>query len=209
MADTVKRIESKAFCSCESLQFVRLSRNLRFIGEEAFYNCYSLMSIFIPPSCIEIGNEAFMRCKKLIILNVPQHTQLGVHVILQTKLIGFYIKSGIVNEWIKNRHNNFPLHKLCCSEDPIFNENTIIPTKHECCRQDDLGWTPLIYLILNHTAEYGSVEQLVTIGGKESLLIEDKKGKNVLHHAISLGDKALFRLLVKIGGRELLDMLVS
>ena len=60
MADTVRRIEDWVFSWCSSLIFIKLSRNLEFIGTFAFSSC-SLTSIFIPPSCREIGVYAF--CK--------------------------------------------------------------------------------------------------------------------------------------------------
>ena len=54
MSEDVKRIEYGAFSSCRSLVFVKLSRNLEYIGELAFIYCLSLTSIFIPPSCTEM-----------------------------------------------------------------------------------------------------------------------------------------------------------
>ncbi|GFH52602.1 predicted protein [Chaetoceros tenuissimus] len=107
-----------------------------------------------------------------------------------------------VKAWIKNQHDNFPLHRLCCSEDPIFNQTTFIPTKEECFRKDDCGNIPLIYLIYNNTAEYDIMEEIVKIGGKDSLLIEDRTGLNALHRAWEVGDRAVIRLLVLISENE-------
>ncbi|GFH61653.1 hypothetical protein CTEN210_18129 [Chaetoceros tenuissimus] len=219
MADSVRRIEDMAFRGCESLSCVRLSSNLEYIGESAFEYCQSLTSIFIPPSCREIGNKAFNGCTMLIILIVPQQTHLGQNVIADTSLImnspfetdfnANYENTEEVNDWIIIRLNDLPLHRLCCSEDPTFDQNTIIPTREKCCIQDDCGFTPLIYLISNKTAEYDTIEQMVKIGGQDITFIEDKDGWNVLHWACALRDEAVMKLLVKIGGRQLVDTLES
>lgn len=50
-SDALVRIED-----CESLSFIRLSRNLNFIGHLAFCDCSSLTSIFILPSCTDVGD---------------------------------------------------------------------------------------------------------------------------------------------------------
>ncbi|GFH52545.1 hypothetical protein CTEN210_09021 [Chaetoceros tenuissimus] len=217
MADTVRRIEHQGFCFCRRLEFVRLSRNLKYIGSCTFKGCESLTSIFIPLSCREIGNEAFCGCSKLIILSVPQHTELGENVIGATALIrastfeineyGRYDTSlnENVNEWIKNRHVNFPLHKLCCSDDPTFNQTTIIPTKEDCLRKDEFGLIPLIYMIYNIDANYENIKQFIEIGGEESLLIEDKIGWNALHHACNSENEAVLIALVKACREDLID----
>ncbi|GFH57227.1 hypothetical protein CTEN210_13703 [Chaetoceros tenuissimus] len=77
MADTVRRIEHHAFYGCMGLTFVRLSRNLEFIGYKAFCKCRLLTSIFVPPSSREIDLKALASCEKLIIFHVPRHIQLG------------------------------------------------------------------------------------------------------------------------------------
>ena len=131
MADTVRRIEENAFKFCSSLVFVKLSRNLEYIGMYAFECCKSLTSIFIPPSCREIGYQAFDRCSELIILSVPQDTQLGNDIIQGTSLkraspfpFDVYMsrqRNNEVNAWIKNINRDsdaYSLHLLCCSYYP-------------------------------------------------------------------------------------------
>jgi len=99
MADTVKRIEDGAFSRCYSLEFVKLSKNLEYIGVEAFAYCKALTSIFIPPSCREICQYAFEKCQKLIILHVPEHTTLGFGVIADTALFKAFKTSPFANEF--------------------------------------------------------------------------------------------------------------
>ncbi|GFH50055.1 hypothetical protein CTEN210_06531 [Chaetoceros tenuissimus] len=113
MSDSVRRIEDWAFHNCWSLVFIKLSRNLDYIGIDSFEDCTSLPSIFIPPSCREMYYGSFQGCKKLIILHVPQHTRLGSKMIEDTALIraspfevlqngsyDFDINEN-VHEWIK------------------------------------------------------------------------------------------------------------
>ena len=87
MSDTVRRIDNCAFDCCYSLGYIKLSRNLEFIGSDVFYGCISLTSIFIPPSCREIGSVAFRYCKKLVIFGLPQNVELGTGVFQNTELI--------------------------------------------------------------------------------------------------------------------------
>ncbi|GFH62017.1 hypothetical protein CTEN210_18493 [Chaetoceros tenuissimus] len=131
MADTVKRIEHYVFFYCKSLSYVRLSRNLEYIGTSAFY-CCKFTSIFIPPSCRWIGYYAFNGCKKLIIFHVPQHTQLGGNVFANTELFnvspfeevntdGFYRNTKEANAWVRdvNVNEEYALHGACCSFNPL------------------------------------------------------------------------------------------
>ncbi|GFH44715.1 leucine-rich repeat domain-containing protein [Chaetoceros tenuissimus] len=166
--ESVRRIETLAFYDCTSLSYVRLSRNLEFIGLEAFFCCDSLPSIFIPPSCREIVECAFEHCLKLIIFSVSRHTELDDNVIAKTELIeaspfttdniGFYDNNDEVNEWIKNRHadNQFSLHRACSSYNPL---DVVIfdIVKREGLKafkkSDSVGVTPSQYLSENPFAE--------------------------------------------------------
>ncbi|GFH57100.1 predicted protein [Chaetoceros tenuissimus] len=56
----------------EYLEFVKLSRNIEFIGRKAFQWCESLLSLFIPSSCREVGPAVVDGCKKLSIFSFPQ-----------------------------------------------------------------------------------------------------------------------------------------
>ncbi|GFH57034.1 hypothetical protein CTEN210_13510 [Chaetoceros tenuissimus] len=124
MADAVKRMEKYAFYYCENLRFIRLSRNLEYIGDKAFSGCDSLRSIFIPLTCREIGEKAFWYCNKLIIFIVLRNTQLGENAINCTALGRArrrYEDLHKINvredddEWI---NNEFDLHRECASCNP-------------------------------------------------------------------------------------------
>ncbi|GFH61977.1 hypothetical protein CTEN210_18453 [Chaetoceros tenuissimus] len=172
MADTVERIESYALCVCKSLEFVKLSRNLEYIGEDAFGECESLTSIFIPLSCREILRDAFWNCKKLLIFHVPQHTELGRGVISHTALlkaspfsdrIPEYSPenqniSNEIHQWIKNINANqeFALHRACSAYDPLFDIIYQIVKRQglrSLSKANDIGITPLQYLEANPYAE--------------------------------------------------------
>ncbi|GFH58524.1 hypothetical protein CTEN210_15000 [Chaetoceros tenuissimus] len=168
MADTVKRIEERAFYCCRSLVYIQLSRNLEYIGAFAFRFCYSLTSIFIPPSCREIREYALADCKELIILSVPTHTQLDYNVIAATALIeassfptcrfGDYENEEEVHHWIKNRlqGDEYALHRACSSYNPL-EESIFGIVKTQGLKAfkepDSVGVTPSQYLSENPFAE--------------------------------------------------------
>lgn len=63
--DSVRIIESEAFCRCESLNDIKLSPGLTNIGRKAFSHCVSLKSVEIPGSVSDISVEAFCECTGL------------------------------------------------------------------------------------------------------------------------------------------------
>ncbi|GFH44367.1 leucine-rich repeat domain-containing protein [Chaetoceros tenuissimus] len=176
MADTVKRIEEKAFMDCTRLVFVKLSTNLEYIGLCAFACCCDLTSIFIPPSCREIVRYAFQMCERLIIFHVPQHTQLGDGMIEETALLEAspFADRGLayghedhpeysninneVKEWLKNINHaeEFALHRAFSSFNPL--EEIIYElVKHQGIssmkKPNGIGITPMQYLQENPFAE--------------------------------------------------------
>lgn len=168
MADTVKTIKERAFEFC-GIEFLKLSRNLEYIGRHAFYECKSfLASIFIPPSCREIGDKAFYMCSKLIIFSVPQHTQLGEDVIHLTALIeaspfekdknGGCGNNEDINNWIKNinRNEEYELHAACASFNPLENILLGVLTRQGLQafrKENSIRVTPMQYLEANPFAE--------------------------------------------------------
>ncbi|GFH58503.1 hypothetical protein CTEN210_14979 [Chaetoceros tenuissimus] len=132
-ANTVIRIENRAFHFCFDLVYIKLSINLEYIGEDVFGSC-DLSSVFLPPRCREVGRYAFDCNTNLAIVHVPQNVELGPRVFGNTKLIddssfadeeddyGDYIFADeeAVQEWIKNINNDdkYALHRACCSFSP-------------------------------------------------------------------------------------------
>ena len=150
MSDTVERIENGAFTGCGSLEYIKFSINLERIGREAFLSCRSLISVVIPPSCKEIGTSAFEDCHELIILSVPKDAQLGEYMIVNTALIiaspfeideyCFYENSEEVNDWIKNRLNEYRLHKVRTPDLYFYKES-------DWYQKDDCSLTPINYFV--------------------------------------------------------------
>ena len=174
MADTVKRIEWRAFEECWSLKFVKLSRNLEYIGGWAFYACYSLPSIFIPPSCTEIEDGAFCDCK-LLILGLPQNVQLGESAFENTALLeaspfetdarGDYENNNEeeVVQWIRsiNDEEAYTLHRACASYNPL-SEIVYALVKRQGIKamrmKNPIGITPSQYLAANTFADISEKE---------------------------------------------------
>ncbi|GFH61963.1 hypothetical protein CTEN210_18439 [Chaetoceros tenuissimus] len=157
MSDTVERIEKGAFTGCGSLEYIKFSRNLQRIEREAFLSCRSLTSVVIPPSCKEIGKSAFEDCHELIILSVPEDTQLGEYMIVNTALIiaspfetneyGRYENNEEVNNWIKYRLNEYPLHKVRTPDLYFYKDS-------DWYQKDDCSLTPIDYFIANFGTEH-------------------------------------------------------
>lgn len=53
LPDTVQKIESDAFTSCDKLYYIKMSKNLREIRQNAVSDCDSFTMIYLPPSCTE------------------------------------------------------------------------------------------------------------------------------------------------------------
>lgn len=70
MLDTITFVGPSAFTHCESLQYIKLSRNLKEIPYKMFESCTSLTEIVIPDQVKTIDVNAFNNCtglKKVII----------------------------------------------------------------------------------------------------------------------------------------------
>lgn len=65
LSDSVEVIREEAFTWCESLEYIKMSKNLVTIEPIAFWGCTSLKSIDIPSSVTSIGKDAFIYCEKL------------------------------------------------------------------------------------------------------------------------------------------------
>ena len=85
--DTVTEIQDYAFASNKSLSKVKLSSNLKVIGNNAFWNCPKLEQIDIPASLNKIGVYAFS-ATGLTSVTIPESntlTSLDQFVFFQSK----------------------------------------------------------------------------------------------------------------------------
>jgi len=125
--DSVTRIGYYAFYGCDSLRYIQLSRNLVYIGEWAFQDCKSLQAVFLPSTVTYIGALAFRYCASLRFFYVPETiAHIGNRVVDGCGRLLTTVKYKIntngettnnkkVNEWLKTRHNSFPLYIACYS----------------------------------------------------------------------------------------------
>lgn len=65
LSQNIRQLGDYAFAECELLKKVVIPEGLVTIGTAAFMNCTSLEEIVIPATCKEIGNSAFRGCKNL------------------------------------------------------------------------------------------------------------------------------------------------
>ncbi|GFH55063.1 hypothetical protein CTEN210_11539 [Chaetoceros tenuissimus] len=188
LADTVEVIESHAFEGCHLLVEIVWSRNLRVIGYYSFGGCKSIKSLVLPPLVSQVGISAFNECRgltsvflperlahvgpccfrfceKLIILQTSANTSFGYDFISGTRLLensSFEnCNQGEIESiklWLLDRHNDSPLHQICCSTDSSL-ERIIQVVKDEgsfasLVQIDSLGLTPLDYLDVNPFVDF-------------------------------------------------------
>ena len=183
LADTVEVIQSHAFEGCHLILDIVWSRNLRVIGYYSFGGCKSIKSLVLPPLLSQVGISAFNECRgltsvflperlahvgpccfrfceKLIILYASANTSFGYDFISGTRLLDSSAFESCnqgqiesIKSWLLDRHNDSPLHQICCSTDPSL-ERIIQVVKDEgsfasLVQMDSLGLTPLDYLDVN------------------------------------------------------------
>lgn len=70
--DSVKRIEERAFCNCQSLSGFTMPSEISYIGESAFFQCFALTSVTIPGTNPTIERYAFSGCHGLTTVNLSE-----------------------------------------------------------------------------------------------------------------------------------------
>ena len=70
----VYSIGDSAFCGCDHLERIKLTRNVQLIGSSAFRNCMKLREIIFPENLETIKNCAFQNCISLTRVNLPYWT---------------------------------------------------------------------------------------------------------------------------------------
>ncbi len=73
--DTVEYLGVMSFMSCEALETVQFSANLRVIGQSAFFYCRALKEVILPDSLQELENEAFLACYALEKVKLPANLE--------------------------------------------------------------------------------------------------------------------------------------
>lgn len=69
--DSIEKINSYAFCNCNSIKSVKIGSNVQIIGEHAFDKCVNIEKIEFGKSLKKIGSYAFSSCDKLNDIIIP------------------------------------------------------------------------------------------------------------------------------------------
>jgi len=159
------RIGYGAFHKCALLKYMKLSRNLEYIGKWSLSFCSSLYSIFIPESCQEIDEDALHGCVQLLVFPVPRHTQIRDPNMKDAALfLNPIYKEGksyrARRHWYYNavsfgpngEPEECPIHRLFSSSDLDFGDIHALVEKHGINafrKRNALGFTALQYLEMN------------------------------------------------------------
>ena len=95
LPDTVTTIEQDAFCRCESMKSIKLSKSLVTIGDGAFYNCVKLKELEFPDSLVKVGREAFA-CSGLTSITFPNsELEVGIYAFEGCQVTSLVIPGNI------------------------------------------------------------------------------------------------------------------
>jgi len=204
MPATITEIEEGAFYGCDSLRYIRLSRNLVSIGDYAFYDCASLQAVFLPPTITRIDDGAFNGCTSLRCLNVPEAIDhIGIDVIwgcdrlLTTANYKFDeeedgivdpINSDEVNEWLRQRYGNLPFHQACFSIS--ITTQMIVQGIERAMEVDDQQMTALHILCANPHVTRDAIRAYLQMS-PEAADQEDSEGMTPFQY-LSRNDIAFF-----------------
>lgn len=76
LPDSVRIIESQAFCGCYRMKDIPKAKNVTYYGFAAFQSCNSLSSINIPDSVETIRGFVFYNCKRIQSVTIPNSVKL-------------------------------------------------------------------------------------------------------------------------------------
>ena len=62
---TIKKLPTRCFSGCVSLESIRLPLTVEVVGEDCFLNCYKLRKAWLPPSVREVQAHAYKGCSDL------------------------------------------------------------------------------------------------------------------------------------------------
>ena len=69
--ESIKTIEDRAFCSCDSVLKVYISDGVTSIGEYAFASCKALKEIHLPEGLTSLEDSVLARCESLTSIHIP------------------------------------------------------------------------------------------------------------------------------------------
>jgi len=240
------RIENNAFAQCYNLKYVQLSNtSLDFIGWCAFSCCYQLESLFLPSTVRIIEFGAFRRCTSLRLLILPNQIdpngiKKGIIKITAIERIAkvasgdgmpieYEEKDGDltdesnyrVNNWLVHHLDDWPLHRLCCSNDYGTNTDAVgatnstahsqshsitlkkiqsylsanINRKESIAQSDDFyGMTPMHFLAINPLSPPDAIGLLFDMN-RDSAFSLDHQENTPLDYARDYNLPALLKLV--------------
>jgi hypothetical protein len=119
---SVTTIAKNAFNGCTSLASIEIPQSVTKIGYQAFEGCTSLASIEIPQSVTKIAKNTFSGCTSLASIEIPQsvtkiENQAFYGCLLLAKGAAAGANTKAVEEWLKTRFDDLPLHQVCYKSD--------------------------------------------------------------------------------------------
>lgn len=113
MSNNIKIIGERAFFLCKSLKSITIPKSVSRIEFSTFNGCYSLVSATMPKSVTSIGRSAFSSCYSLTTITIPKNVtsiESGAFEACESlKTIRF---GGTVKQWhnVKLAEDCFPEH---------------------------------------------------------------------------------------------------
>eukprot|EP00978_Attheya_sp_CCMP212_P002885 scaffold5943_cov56-Attheya_sp.AAC.1 len=200
---SVTEIRVGAIKGCTSLVSIEIPSSVSEIGDGAFEGCTSLVSIEIPSSVKEIRVGAFEGCTSLVSIEIPSSvTEIGDFVFLGCVLLQEASKrKGVsVEEMLKKRFNDFPLHRICHRAN-VTREKIIEcldQNQNAAEKKDYLGLTALSILSSNL---HGNANMIMLLVEQYDVAVKEKDRQNALplHRACAnvRADLEMIQILVE------------
>lgn len=96
LSPNLKLIGESCFGGCRSLDTVNLPDGLEVIGDFAFSDCYNLRAVVFPESLKEIGDFAYCYCYEIKELRVPENVKkIGDYAFLHVPLKRLVLEDGV------------------------------------------------------------------------------------------------------------------
>ena len=164
--ETLQEIKEGCFEHCSSLQSISIPNGVIRIDRKAFARCANLQSVILPQSLQVIDRCAFFRCSSLQTISIPNKaTNLGLHAFTSCdKLHIQRLGERGLNDWLRTRFDELPLHKLCYNiNETTESKLTSIQANAESFLEiDAMGMTPLHILCSNPCATPNMIKQLLS-----------------------------------------------
>lgn len=163
----VTEIQPYTFADCTGIVSIQIPNSLSVIGDKAFKDCWDLQYILIPKTC-QIAENAFEIDDTLMGDEWLKH---------KWTTMGRIIKgNGDGLEWLKNRFDDLPLHKLCSQSNLTIDQIREISNDDLSLHTfDEMHITPLHVLSCNPSATLEMIRELASKYCPLALVMKDAK----------------------------------